>query len=107
LLDRTTEASPQAAKASASGEATPHPGEPAARPWRNPFSGLPRPFAGLPRHVAQVYSESGLRGLAQRTWQFFVSQSFSSLTRRIVSLNVAGLSPSSSASSTCRNSAPA
>jgi len=91
LLDRTTEASPQAAKASASGEATPHPGEPAARPWRNPFSGLPRPFAGLPRHVAQVYSESGLRGLAQRSWQFFVSQSFSSLTRRIVSLNVAGL----------------
>ena len=91
MLDRTTEASPQAAKASASGEATPHPGEPAARPWRNPFSGLPRPFAGLPRHVAQVYSESGLRGLAQRSWQFFVSQSFSSLTRRIVSLNVAGL----------------
>ena len=41
--------------------------------------------------MAQVYSESGLRGVAQRTWQFFVSQSFSSLTRRIVSLNVAGL----------------
>ena len=41
--------------------------------------------------MAQVYSESGLRGLARRTWQFFVSQSFSSLTRRIVSLNVAGL----------------
>jgi two-component system sensor histidine kinase ChvG len=27
----------------------------------------------------------------QRAWQFFISQSFSSLTRRIVSLNVAGL----------------
>ena len=37
------------------------------------------------------------RGLArvghwlQRAWQFFVTQSFSSLTRRIVFLNVAGL----------------
>ena len=35
--------------------------------------------------------ESGLRGIAQRGWQYFISQSFSSLTRRIVSLNVAGL----------------
>jgi two-component system sensor histidine kinase ChvG len=37
---------------------------------------------------------SGLRrvgGLLRRAWQFFISQSFSSLTRRIVSLNVAGL----------------
>jgi two-component system, OmpR family, sensor histidine kinase ChvG len=84
LLDRTTEANPQAAEAPAPGEGVPRPGEPAARSWRNPF-------AGLPRRVAQVYSESGLRGVAQRTWQFFVSQSFSSLTRRIVSLNVAGL----------------
>ena len=32
-----------------------------------------------------------MRGVAQRSWQFFVSQSFSSLTRRIVFLNVAGL----------------
>src|SRR2546430_4540393 len=30
-------------------------------------------------------------GLLRRAWQFFVSQSFSSLTRRIVFLNVAGL----------------
>lgn len=30
-------------------------------------------------------------GLARRVWRFFVSQSFSSLTRRIVFLNVAGL----------------
>ena len=49
------------------------------------------PFTNLPRRVAQVYNERGLRGIAQRAWQFFVSQSFSSLTRRIVSLNVAGL----------------
>ena len=30
-------------------------------------------------------------GWLQRAWQFFITQSFSSLTRRIVSLNVAGL----------------
>jgi two-component system, OmpR family, sensor histidine kinase ChvG len=39
----------------------------------------------------QIYRESGLRGVARWWWQFFVSQGFSSLTRRIVSLNVAGL----------------
>ena len=32
-----------------------------------------------------------MHGVIRRAWQFFVSQSFSSLTRRIVSLNVAGL----------------
>src|SRR4051794_30610650 len=66
----------------------PRPDEPA------PPSRLNR-FTRLPRRVADVYGESGLRGIAQRTgrffWQFFVTQSFSSLTRRIVSLNVAGL----------------
>jgi two-component system sensor histidine kinase ChvG len=31
------------------------------------------------------------RGLLRRAWQFFVTQSFSSLTRRILFLNVAGL----------------
>src|SRR5581483_7527708 len=45
----------------------------------------------LPHRVAQVYRERGMRGLGQHAWQFFVTQSFSSLTRRIVSLNVAGL----------------
>ena len=30
-------------------------------------------------------------GVARRFWDFFVAQSFSSLTRRIVFLNVAGL----------------
>ncbi len=88
MLDRTTEANPQAAEAQALGEGGPHLGEPASRARRNPFS-------GLPRRVAQVYGESGLRGVARRAgrffWQFFVTQSFSSLTRRIVSLNVAGL----------------
>jgi two-component system sensor histidine kinase ChvG len=84
LLDRTIETDPQAAEAQALGADLPHPGEPTPRSRRNPFS-------GLPRRVAHVYRESGLRGVAQRVWQFFVSQSFSSLTRRIVSLNVAGL----------------
>ncbi|MBN8936600.1 MAG: sensor N-terminal transmembrane domain-containing protein, partial [Rhizobiales bacterium] len=41
--------------------------------------------------MAGVYRASGLRGLFQRAWQFFISQSFSSLTRRIVFLNVTGL----------------
>ncbi len=38
-----------------------------------------------------VYRTEGLTGVLRHTWQFFVSQSFSSLTRRIVFLNVAGL----------------
>ncbi len=33
----------------------------------------------------------GVRGTFRRSWQFFVTQAFSSLTRRIVFLNVAGL----------------
>ncbi len=38
-----------------------------------------------------VLRTEGPAGALRRTWQFFVSQSFSSLTRRIVFLNVAGL----------------
>ena len=49
------------------------------------------PFAKLPQRVARVYREDGLRGVIKRTWQFLVTQVFSSLTRRIVFLNVAGL----------------
>jgi two-component system sensor histidine kinase ChvG len=63
---------------------TQRPGEPQRRGSRNPF-------ANLPQRVAQTYRERGLRGVVQRSWQFFVGQSFSSLTRRIVFLNVAGL----------------
>jgi two-component system sensor histidine kinase ChvG len=77
LLDRTAEVTPHHAE-------TPRPDEPTMRSRR-------RPLVNLPRRVAQVYNERGLRGVALRAWQFFVSQSFSSLTRRIVSLNVAGL----------------
>lgn len=39
-------------------------------------------------HVART---EGMVGVARHSWQFFVTQSFSSLTRRIVFLNVFGL----------------
>ena len=77
MLDRTAETTSQRAE-------TQRPDELPPRARRNPF-------ASLPRRIARTYHESGLRGIAQRVWQFFISQSFSSLTRRIVSLNVAGL----------------
>jgi two-component system sensor histidine kinase ChvG len=77
LLDRTAETQPHDAE-------THRPDDPATHSRRN---GL----ADRPRRAGGHYSERGLRGVAQRAWQFFVSQSFSSLTRRIVSLNVAGL----------------
>ena len=38
-----------------------------------------------------VIVTGGISGVAWHTWQFFVTQSFSSLTRRIVFLNLAGL----------------
>jgi two-component system sensor histidine kinase ChvG len=41
--------------------------------------------------AASAAERSGVRYWVRRAWQFFVEQSFSSLTRRIVSLNVAGL----------------
>jgi two-component system, OmpR family, sensor histidine kinase ChvG len=49
--------------------------------------------AGEAEHHAEAAppAERGLRYWLRRAWQFFVEQSFSSLTRRIVSLNVAGL----------------
>jgi hypothetical protein len=77
LLDRTAETTTERT-------GTPAPGEDKARPRRNPF-------AELPGRISRMYRESGLRGIAERGWQFFIAQSFSSLTRRIVSLNVAGL----------------
>jgi two-component system sensor histidine kinase ChvG len=76
LLDRTKETA-QNADADTRGEAEP-------RPRR-------RRLINLPRRIGRVYHEQGLRGVMRRGWQFFVSQSFSSLTRRIVFLNVAGL----------------
>jgi two-component system sensor histidine kinase ChvG len=48
-------------------------------------------LANPSRRIARVYNERGLRGIARSSWHFFVNQSFSSLTRRIVFLNVAGL----------------
>ena len=77
MLDRTSEATRQPAQTAEAGSA-------AGRSSRNPF-------ADLPRRIARVYGDGGLRGVARRSWEFFVTQSFSSLTRRIVFLNVAGL----------------
>jgi two-component system sensor histidine kinase ChvG len=77
LLDRTAETRPQHAE-------TPGPDGAAVRERRNRF-------AEATRRIARLYRDSSLRGAARRAWQFFISQSFSSLTRRIVSLNVAGL----------------
>jgi two-component system sensor histidine kinase ChvG len=41
--------------------------------------------------VWYVVRHEGLAGAARHSWQFFVTQSFSSLTRRIVFLNLTGL----------------
>jgi len=43
------------------------------------------------RDAWHVVRTEGLVGVARHSWQFFVTQSFSSLTRRIVFLNVFGL----------------
>jgi two-component system, OmpR family, sensor histidine kinase ChvG len=43
----------------------------------------------VPRQLPPGFARIG--GWLQRAWQFFISQSFSSVTRRIVVLNVAGL----------------
>jgi two-component system, OmpR family, sensor histidine kinase ChvG len=47
--------------------------------------------AGFFVRAWHVLRTEGLIGALRHTWQFLVSQSFSSLTRRIVFLNVAGL----------------
>ena len=98
MLDRTAETSSQSAGVPVPGEADQRPGNerpdqtpPAATPLRTQIWSWLKPLADVPGRMAQVYRESGLRGVARWSWQFFVSQSFSSLTRRIVSLNVAGL----------------
>ena len=43
------------------------------------------------RDAWHVVRTEGMVGVARHSWQFFVTQSFSSLTRRIVFLNVFGL----------------
>jgi len=64
VLDRTAEITVQSAEAE-------RPGEDSPRPARKRFDAIRRPL--------------------RSAWQFFVSQSFSSLTRRIVFLNLTGL----------------
>jgi two-component system sensor histidine kinase ChvG len=48
-------------------------------------------IAGFFGGAWRVLRTEGLAGGLRHTWQFFISQSFSSLTRRIVFLNIAGL----------------
>ncbi len=62
--------------------------EPHASEARLRFS---NPFSRLPQRIARVYREQGLRGVVHRGWGFLIALTFSSLTRRIVFLNVAGL----------------
>ena len=50
-----------------------------------------RRIVGFFERVAQLPVTQSVAAFANRAWQLFVSRSFSSLTRRIVFLNVAGL----------------
>ena len=77
MLDRTIESSPRADETEPSGDDG----------WR----GRNGPFGRAKARVGEVWREEGLRGLLRRSWQSFVGLSFSSLTRRIVVLNVVGL----------------
>jgi two-component system, OmpR family, sensor histidine kinase ChvG len=47
--------------------------------------------AERPQELTVRAEQTGVRGWLRRIWQFFFALTFSSLTRRIVSLNVAGL----------------
>lgn len=47
--------------------------------------------AERPQELTVRAEQTGVRGWLHRIWQFFFALTFSSLTRRIVSLNVAGL----------------
>ena len=69
---------------------------------RRLFAVTARRAAGLPRrfavHVRDVFRDGwrvlrteGVLGFVRHIWRFFLAQSFSSLTRRIVFLNLAGL----------------
>jgi two-component system, OmpR family, sensor histidine kinase ChvG len=77
LLDRTAEASPPAAETQ--------------RPDDSPVFSSRATLSELPQRVAHIYRVYGLRGVLSRGWGFLVTQTFSSLTRRIAFLNVAGL----------------
>ena len=62
-----------------------------------------RPGEETPR--VEPKQDGAVRRMARSVWQLFISQSFSSLTRRIVFLNLTGLSRWSPAYFTCRSSA--
>jgi two-component system, OmpR family, sensor histidine kinase ChvG len=79
VLDRTVEMA-RAAEARAVSQAAPEIEAQIAAESLDEAAARPRP-RGLARIV----------GWAQRAWQFFITKTFSSLTRRIVFLNIAGL----------------
>ena len=56
---------------------------------RTPAAEAERPGGEAKRAPREHFA--ALRGMARSAWAFFVTQSFSSLTRRIVILNLAGL----------------
>ena len=64
---------------------------PAPKPSPEPRRGSRPTASARPWHVASAPGSHGIARWLRHGWQFFVTQSFSSLTRRIVFLNVAGL----------------
>src|SRR5690606_23011808 len=73
VLDRTVPPNPSAPQGDASQA-------------ERPDAAVARPVSGLLGRLRTLWRRSWLP-----FWQFFITQSFSSLTRRIVFLNVAGL----------------
>ena len=100
MLDRTAQDSQTVSETARSGGARRR-----ARAWRRATAlgallrnraatGFARTVQGTSdffRDAWHVLRTEGLSGAARRSWQFFVTLTFSSLTRRIVFLNVAGL----------------
>src|ERR1700735_4412304 len=88
VLDRTAETDGPDIRAPASTEAEPHAAGNAVGQdqSRDHNDGLDEADARAHR-----YGFARLVDWAQRAWQFFVTQTFSSLTRRIVVLNLTGL----------------
>jgi len=88
VLDRTAETDGPRIRAPASTEAKPHADNDAASQdqSQDQNDGLDEAETRAQRH-----GFARLGGWVQRVWQFFVTQSFSSLTRRIVVLNLTGL----------------
>ena len=86
VLDRTTEISGAGTEAHATTPVEAQVEKPEVEEAR--VAGTPREVAPAP---ARPNTLARIGGWLPRAWQFFITQGFSSLTRRIVFLNVAGL----------------